>query len=184
LAEHEQVPEFFEIDLVLHCVASLQVEFARTLTATDVHTGWVKNFEFRNRAHRRVLEAMLVVDARLPSALTGIGCGCVCELRRVKQFYALVQLRPDRCRATTKATDWRSAHNGKNVRVEDKPCTPLRASPRFRHPHRFEDTQTRHQLEAINPVVLTRRIAAIQARLIQLATAKTTAHIVTVLQAS
>src|SRR5660397_163287 len=38
--EHERVPGFVEIDLVLHCGASLQGEFARTMTVTDVHTGW------------------------------------------------------------------------------------------------------------------------------------------------
>jgi len=37
--EHEQVPGFVEIDLVLHCGASLQGEFAPTLTVIDVHTG-------------------------------------------------------------------------------------------------------------------------------------------------
>ncbi|HZL80907.1 MAG TPA: hypothetical protein VFC06_03035, partial [Demequina sp.] len=38
--EHELVPGFVEIDLVLHCGASLQGEFLRTMTVTDVHTGW------------------------------------------------------------------------------------------------------------------------------------------------
>lgn len=38
--EMEQAPGFFEIDLVTHCGHSLKGEFAWTLTATVVFTGW------------------------------------------------------------------------------------------------------------------------------------------------
>src|SRR5690554_4332195 len=37
-AEHE--PGFLECDTVAHCGPTLKGEFARTLTATCVHTGW------------------------------------------------------------------------------------------------------------------------------------------------
>ncbi|MGB3911775.1 MAG: transposase family protein [Pseudolysinimonas sp.] len=70
--EHEQTPGFCEIDLVLHCGPTLKGEFCRTLTVTDVHTGWTENIGLRNGAHRWVLEAMPVIEARLPFRLTGI----------------------------------------------------------------------------------------------------------------
>jgi hypothetical protein len=70
--EHEQTPGFCEIDLVLHCGPTLKGEFCRTLTVTDVHTGWTENIALRNGAHRWVLEAMPIIEARLPFRLTGI----------------------------------------------------------------------------------------------------------------
>lgn len=70
--EHEQVPGFCEIDLVLHCGPTLKGEFARTLTVTDVHTGWTENIALKNGAHRWVLEVMPIIEARLPFRLTGI----------------------------------------------------------------------------------------------------------------
>ncbi|WP_211878325.1 hypothetical protein [Pseudarthrobacter albicanus] len=41
--EHEQAPGFIEADMVVHCGPTLAGEFARTLTATDVFTGWTGN---------------------------------------------------------------------------------------------------------------------------------------------
>jgi hypothetical protein len=40
--EHEQVPGFIDADMVVHCGPTLAGEFARTLTATDVFTGWTE----------------------------------------------------------------------------------------------------------------------------------------------
>lgn len=70
--EHEQTPGFCEIDLVLHCGPTLKGEFCRTLTVTDVHTGWTENIALKNGAHRWVLEAMPLIEQRLPFRLTGI----------------------------------------------------------------------------------------------------------------
>lgn len=234
--EHEQVPGFVEIDLVLHCGASLQGEFARTLTVTDVHTGWTENIAFKNGAHRWVLEAMPVIQERLPFPLTGIDCdnggefinhaligwaadrdlfftrsrpyrsndnahveqknGDVvrrhafhyrydtpAELKLLNELYALVRLRLNLFTATTKATGWRSNRNGKNVRVYDKPRTPYQ---RVIDSGILTDEKIHElhaQFEAINPAELTRRITAIQTRLIHLAAAKTTAHTASVTRA-
>jgi hypothetical protein len=46
--EHEQAPGFIEADIVAHCGPTLAGEFARTLTATDVFTGWTENVAVRN----------------------------------------------------------------------------------------------------------------------------------------
>ncbi|QNE15136.1 integrase [Pseudarthrobacter sp. NBSH8] len=70
--EHEQAPGFIEADMVVHCGPTLAGEFARTLTATDVFTGWTENVAVRNGAHKWVLAAMDEVIARLPFPLVGL----------------------------------------------------------------------------------------------------------------
>jgi hypothetical protein len=70
--EHEQAPGFIEADMVVHCGPTLAGEFARTLTATDVFTGWTENVAVRNGAHKWVLEAMDEILARLPFPLVGL----------------------------------------------------------------------------------------------------------------
>jgi len=70
--EHEQAPGFIEADLVVHCGPNLAGEYARTLTATDVFTGWTENVAVRNGAHKWVLAAMDEVVARLPFPLVGL----------------------------------------------------------------------------------------------------------------
>jgi IS30 family transposase len=70
--EHEQAPGFIEANMVVHCGPTLAGEFARTLTATDVFTGWTENVAVRNGAHKWVLEAMDEVVARLPFPLVGL----------------------------------------------------------------------------------------------------------------
>ncbi len=68
----EQEPGFFEIDLVAHCGHSLKGEFAWTLTATDVFTGWTENVAIRNRAHKWVVEALSSICRRLPYPMMGL----------------------------------------------------------------------------------------------------------------
>lgn len=70
--EHEQAPGFIEADMVVHCGPTLAGEFARTLTATDVFTGWTENVAVRNGAHKWVLAAMDEVVTRLPFPLVGL----------------------------------------------------------------------------------------------------------------
>lgn len=111
--EHERVPGFVEIDLVLHCGASLQGEFARTMTVTDVHTGWTENIALRNGAHRWVLEAMPVIEARLPFPLTGLDCDNGGEFIN----HALIGWAADRDIYFTRARPYRS---NDNAHVEQK----------------------------------------------------------------
>ena len=70
--EHEKAPGFVEADLVLHCGATLQGEFAHSLTVTDVFTGWTENMALKNGAHRWLIEAMTQIEARLPFPLVGL----------------------------------------------------------------------------------------------------------------
>lgn len=226
--EHEQAPGFVEADLVLHCGPTLAGEFVRTLTVTDVFTGWTENIAVRNGAHRWIIEAMTDIEARLPFPLVGLDTdnggefinhalikwagdrdlfftrarpyksndnahveqknGDVVrrhafhyrydtteELRLLNELYPLVRVRLNMFTATTKAIGWRSNKHGKKTRVYDKPRTPyqrvidsgvLTAERASDFARLFEDT---------NPAELTRRITAIQTRLIALAKNKTDA---------
>lgn len=111
--EHEQTPGFCEIDLVLHCGPTLKGEFCRTLTLTDVHTGWTENIALRNGAHRWVLEAMPVIEARLPFQLTGIDSDNGGEF--INQ--ALIAWAAERDLFFTRA---RPYHSNDNAHVEQK----------------------------------------------------------------
>jgi hypothetical protein len=111
--EHEQTPGFVEIDLVLHCGASMKGEFARSMTVTDVHTGWTENIAFRNGAHRWVFEAMPVIEARLPFPLTGIDCDNGGEFIN----HALIGWARDKDLFFTRARPYRS---NDNAHVEQK----------------------------------------------------------------
>ncbi|WP_426998243.1 hypothetical protein [Pseudarthrobacter sp. N5] len=70
--EHEQAPRFVEADLVLHCGPTLAGDFIRSLTVTDVFTGWTENIAVKNGAHRWVIEAMTGIEVRLPFPLVGL----------------------------------------------------------------------------------------------------------------
>lgn len=72
--EHEQVPGFLEVDLVALCGPAPVGEFAWTLTATDVFTGWTENVAIRNKTAKWVIKAMDTVRNRLPFPLSGLDC--------------------------------------------------------------------------------------------------------------
>lgn len=59
-------PGFFEMDTVAHCGPSLKGEFARTLTLTDVNTGWIHLEALRNNARVHMLKALDSAIAAIP----------------------------------------------------------------------------------------------------------------------
>lgn len=71
-AEHE--PGFMECDTVAHCGPTLKGEFARTLTATCVHTGWTHLEVLRNNARVHMLAALARLETALPFAIAGLDC--------------------------------------------------------------------------------------------------------------
>lgn len=71
-AEHE--PGFMECDTVAHCGPTLKGEFARTLTATCVYTGWTHLEVLRNNAHIHMLAALTRMAAALPFGIAGLDC--------------------------------------------------------------------------------------------------------------
>ncbi len=234
--EHERAPGFVEADLVLHCGGSLKSEFAHSLTVTDVFTGWTENMALKNGAHRWVIEAMTLIEARLPFALVGLDTDnggefinyalikwagqrdlfftrarpyksndnahveqkngdvvrrhafhyrydTALEMQLLNELYPLVRVRLNLFTATTKAVDWRSNKHGKKTRVYDKPRTPYQRVIDSGVMDAAKAAGFAALFEATNPAELTRKITAIQIRLITLAEEKTKAISTSVLQA-
>ena len=71
-AEHE--PGFMECDTVAHCGPTLQGEFARTLTATCVYTGWTHLEVLRNNARIHMIAALDRLERALPFDVAGLDC--------------------------------------------------------------------------------------------------------------
>lgn len=72
--EVEQEPGFMECDTVAHCGPTLKGEFARTLTATCVQTGWTHLGVLRNNARAHVVAALTNLEAALPFDIAGLDC--------------------------------------------------------------------------------------------------------------
>ena len=68
----EAVPGFLELDLVAHCGASGAGEFAFTLSAVDVATGWMSVQAVRNKGELAVFAALEQLRAELPFVLRGL----------------------------------------------------------------------------------------------------------------
>ena len=70
--EMEFEPGFIETDTVAHCGNTLQGEFIRTVTATDVYTSWTENIAVRNNAHMHIIDALNKIDKAFPNKIKGI----------------------------------------------------------------------------------------------------------------
>ena len=73
-------PGFFEVDTVAHCGPTLKGEFARTLTLTDVVTGWVQLEAMRNNAHKHIRAALDAAMDSIPCQVQGLDCDNGSEL--------------------------------------------------------------------------------------------------------
>lgn len=69
--ELEDVPGMLECDTVAHCGPTLQGEFARTLTMTDMSTGWTECGSIRNNASKWILETVETLRESFPFPVTG-----------------------------------------------------------------------------------------------------------------
>lgn len=67
--EPPTVPGVIEADTVAHRGPSYVGEFARTLTMTDMVTGWTENASIRNNASKWILEAVADLDGKFPFEL-------------------------------------------------------------------------------------------------------------------
>jgi transposase InsO family protein len=65
-------PGFIEIDLVSHEGGNARGDYAYTLDATDVCTGWTETEAVRNRAERWVFAGLENAKARFPFEIVGI----------------------------------------------------------------------------------------------------------------
>ena len=65
-------PGFIEIDLVSHEGGNARGDYAYTLDATDICTGWTETEAVRNRAERWVFAGLERVKERFPFDIIGI----------------------------------------------------------------------------------------------------------------
>ncbi|MCA1607603.1 MAG: transposase family protein, partial [Acidobacteria bacterium] len=65
-------PGFMEMDLVAHCGGRLEGSFVHTLVLTDIASGWTECIALPVREQALVVEAIRVVQRRLPFPLLGI----------------------------------------------------------------------------------------------------------------
>jgi hypothetical protein len=69
-------PGVIEADTVAHCGPTLIGEFARTLTMTDVVTGWTENCSIRNNASKWIVEGIEQLQAWFPFAMVIFDSDC------------------------------------------------------------------------------------------------------------
>jgi len=72
--EAEAEPGFLEVDTVAHCGPTLKGEFARSVSLTDVVTGWTQVIAIRNNARRWMLEALDQAIDLFPFPIQGLDC--------------------------------------------------------------------------------------------------------------
>lgn len=70
--EVEAEPGFFETDTVAHCGPTAKGEFARTLTMTDIVTGWIQLEVLRNNARANMLAGLDRAASALPFDIAGL----------------------------------------------------------------------------------------------------------------
>jgi hypothetical protein len=64
-------PGFFAFDTVGHCGGSASGQFCKTLTGTDVFSGWIEEHALMNAANHWVFEAFSDLQRELPFPLIG-----------------------------------------------------------------------------------------------------------------
>ena len=77
--EAPTAPGVIEADTVAHCGPTLIGEFARTLTMTDLVTGWTENASIRNNAAKWILEGIEELQGRFPFPMAVFDSDCGSE---------------------------------------------------------------------------------------------------------
>jgi hypothetical protein len=77
--EAPEAPGVIEADTVAHCGPTLIGEFARTLTMTDLVTGWTENQSIRNNASKHILEGIEALQCLFPFPMTVFDSDCGSE---------------------------------------------------------------------------------------------------------
>ena len=65
-------PSFIEIDLVAHDGGNSRGDYAQTLNAVDVATGWTQTRAVKNKAQKWVFEALQIISEAFPFPILGI----------------------------------------------------------------------------------------------------------------
>jgi hypothetical protein len=77
--EVPDTPGVIEADTVAHCGPTLIGEFARTLTMTDIVTGWTENHSIRNNASKWITEGIEELQGQFPFAMVIFDSDCGSE---------------------------------------------------------------------------------------------------------
>ena len=77
--EAPDTPGVIEADTVAHCGPTLIGEFARTLTMTDIVTGWTENCSIRNNASKWIVAGVEELQQWFPFALLIFDSDCGSE---------------------------------------------------------------------------------------------------------
>jgi hypothetical protein len=77
--EAPEAPGVIEADTVAHCGPTLTGEFARTLTMTDLVTGWTENCSIRNNASKWIMEGIEQLHGCFPFAMVIFDSDCGSE---------------------------------------------------------------------------------------------------------
>lgn len=77
--EAPDTPGVIEADTVAHCGPTLIGEFTRTLTMTDIVTGWTENCSIRNNASKWLIEGIEDLQKRFPFDLVIFDSDCGSE---------------------------------------------------------------------------------------------------------
>ncbi|MBI2697931.1 MAG: transposase family protein [Mycobacterium sp.] len=77
--EVPKAPGVIEADTVAHCGPSLIGEFARTLTMTDLVTGWTENASIRNNACKWITQGIAELQQRFPFPMVIFDSDCGSE---------------------------------------------------------------------------------------------------------
>lgn len=221
-------PGVIEADTVAHCGPTLIGEFARTLTMTDMVTGWTENCSVRNNAAKWILAGVEQLTGRFPFPMVVFDSDCggefinhdvagwlqgrdisqtrsrpyqkndqahvesksnhvvrkhafywrydtEGELELLNELWELVSLRLNFFTPTKKPVGYTTTGDGRKKRKYDGPTTPWQRvkDSNILDPEHLSEIEKR--IEGINPADLTRRINAIQMKLLDLAQAKTEA---------
>ncbi|MDI3313009.1 MAG: transposase family protein [Mycobacterium sp.] len=74
--EAPEAPGVIEADTVAHCGPTLIGEFARTLTMTDLVTGWTENHSIRNNASKWITAGIEELQERFPFPMVIFDSDC------------------------------------------------------------------------------------------------------------
>ena len=97
----EEAPGFVEIDLVAHCGTSSAGEYAYTLDAVDIATGWTECAAIANKSQLAVVAALQALRRHFPFPLRGIDSDNGSEFlnAHLVRYCATEKLTFTRCRA-------------------------------------------------------------------------------------
>ncbi len=127
----ETKPGFLEADTVAHCGDSLAGDFAYTIDAVDIATGWTEQRAIYNKGEQGVITQMRDMEASLPFPLLGFDCDNGSEFLN----HALMKHFLNR-KFPVDFTRSRPYHSDDNAHVEQKNWTHVRQWLGYR---RFED---------------------------------------------